>query len=102
MIYMQDEYPDGWCVYNETGRLYSHLEEDTAGAIIAHLNESRAEVARLREALAKYADHDNWVARPVQYSASAAQMVYDIWENGRDTHGWETAEAALANETLTA
>jgi len=51
-----------------------------------------AENARLREALAKYADRDNWGERDLGD--------FEVWNYGGN--GWEVAEAALANETPTA
>jgi len=49
----------------------------------------RAEVARLRTTLAKYADRENW----------DELGIYQRWIGDGD--GWEPAEAALANETPT-
>ena len=68
---------------------------------IADNDALRAENARLREALAKYADHDNWIERSTRYIPTDESMVHDIWDGGLDVNGWETAEAALANETPT-
>lgn len=52
-------------------------------AEIAHLREALQENARLREALGKYADPDNWTFN-----------VLDEWE-----YGWKVAEAALKGES---
>jgi len=51
------------------------------------------EVARLREALAKYADPDRWWYGEGDYSRR-------VWAD--DENGWEEASKALANETPTA
>jgi len=59
-----------------------------------------AENARLREALAKYADHGNWDGRHTTAAQRDGDFAQDIWTE--DYNGWETAEAALANETPTA
>lgn len=100
MIYMQDEDPDGWCIYDGTECLFSGLEEDTACIIVSKMNAKQAEIdtlraenTRLREALAKYADHDNWCVYERWSTSSAAWLI--------DGDGWEIAEAALANETPT-
>lgn len=48
----------------------------------AAVRELKAENARLRESLAQYADHENWIT--------------DVWTP--HVHGWEVAEAALKGE----
>lgn len=91
MIYMQDEDPDGWCIYDGDECLFSGLEEDTACIIVSKMNALRAEVARLREALAKYADRENWTQRDWPGAC--------VWLP--DGNGYDLAEKALANETAT-
>lgn len=63
------------------------------------LVDERADNARLREVLAEYADHGNWDGQPTSYGSD--DLAYDIWMGNDDKHGWETAAAALANETPT-
>jgi hypothetical protein len=55
------------------------------------LQETQAEVKRLREALVQYADKDNWS------QVELGQMAYkDCWNDY--SSGWEVAEAALASK----
>ena len=62
MIYMQDEYPDGWCIYDGDECLFSGLEEDTACIIVSKMNAKQAEIDPLRAEVARLRsliDHSN-------------------------------------------
>lgn len=52
---------------------------------------TKAELARMREALGKYANHDNWAVLPDEDDESQASR--DWWQEFSD--GWEVAENAL-------
>lgn len=87
MIYMQDEYPDGWCIYDGDDCLFSGLEEDTACIVVSKMNAKQAEIdtlraenTRLREALTLLVEAGEFVRAiwdtPMPYDAATTRVVF--------------------------
>lgn len=66
------------------------VRADVFQRVLTELQEARTEKARLREALAWYADEDNWRPHPHEenYRFRPSETMYDMGEGARQALKW--------------